>query len=541
MLQNLISIAFLRFVFLTIWSRLTKPILAEDPWYGALIGDLSEVDKLPDGQMITGQVYAVNESCLQILDFQFDEMLCDRAYFWISYDLVLSLKGQKVPSFEYKDDHIKSYFNARVIVNFPSGRTLRDVQSFGVWCAAKEARLAHVAIPSTLSVPKAQILGDTLKIVGQNRYGLKTGHLEILDLRTLKIHDFFIKFRAPEFFFIAGKGQLKNRQTSQKVGIRGFDDYPNHQIKPFKFKYNKPVDIILDLPERHDVNNIEWVGIWVDTFLVNLGYISVTNLSDTIPPYLAAPYNTLEPQASRSWKPWPQPVLLFNGENTDLDFKLGPPGGKSGFSSWWYPKVPNELVFYVNGILAPELQLQADVNYTIKIQAGSDPKGIFHPLWITDDFDTLPEESVLQKSLDDRHTTYFGPSKMNETANYVGKLCLYSAKKSLVAENFSNFYTYSKYLQLKCADGPATYLKWNPSKESIGKKLYYQSYTTSNMGGRIKILEKVVIQPANTQLSVKRDNKPSKTNDGCSRNVLFSLLFASLGIFVNLFYFHGIS
>lgn len=51
---------------------------------------------------------------------------------------------------------------------------------------------------------------------------------------------------------------------------------------------------------------------------------------------------------------------------------------------------------------------------------------------------------------------------------------MYSSRKGVIPENFSNFFAYAKHLEKKCVDGPTTYLKWKPSKDLIGKPVYYQ-------------------------------------------------------------------
>ena len=45
-------------------------------------------------------------------------------------------------------------------------------------------------------------------------------------------------------------------------------------------------DVILELPQSHDVYHIDWIAIFCYVYGVNFGLIRVANLSSRIPPYV---------------------------------------------------------------------------------------------------------------------------------------------------------------------------------------------------------------------------------------------------------------
>lgn len=53
-----------------------------------------------------------------------------------------------------------------------------------------------------------------------------------------------------------------------------------------KSKNNAYADFIIDLPEDHDIYNIDWLAVWSEKIRLNFGHVDLTKVSDRIPPYL---------------------------------------------------------------------------------------------------------------------------------------------------------------------------------------------------------------------------------------------------------------
>lgn len=51
-------------------------------------------------------------------------------------------------------------------------------------------------------------------------------------------------------------------------------------------RYSGGKDLILDLPESHDVYNIKYLTVTLPKFRVHLGNVNITNVSDRIAPYV---------------------------------------------------------------------------------------------------------------------------------------------------------------------------------------------------------------------------------------------------------------
>jgi len=91
--------------------------------------------------------------------------------------------------------------------------------------------------------------------------------------------------------------------------------------------------------------------------------------------------------------------------------------------------------------------LQRGVNYTFVIQGGDDTSSpsTYNPFYISDDIN---------------------PDKIETYKDYFNGL------------------------QLKCGKGPAGMLRWTPD-EKTPNTVYYQSYTSYNMGYRITVVDKI--------------------------------------------------
>lgn len=51
-------------------------------------------------------------------------------------------------------------------------------------------------------------------------------------------------------------------------------------------RYKGGQDLILDLPESHDIYSIDWLSVYCVKFRVDFGFVPLTNLSKRIPPYV---------------------------------------------------------------------------------------------------------------------------------------------------------------------------------------------------------------------------------------------------------------
>lgn len=53
-------------------------------------------------------------------------------------------------------------------------------------------------------------------------------------------------------------------------------------------RYRGGQDIILILPEEYDIEHIDWLAIYCYKFRVDFGHVTVSNISQRIPPFVPA-------------------------------------------------------------------------------------------------------------------------------------------------------------------------------------------------------------------------------------------------------------
>lgn len=44
--------------------------------------------------------------------------------------------------------------------------------------------------------------------------------------------------------------------------------------------------LILDLPEGHDIYNVDWLSVYCEQFRIDFGHVRLQQLNDRIPPYV---------------------------------------------------------------------------------------------------------------------------------------------------------------------------------------------------------------------------------------------------------------
>ncbi|OUC39591.1 hypothetical protein D917_04735 [Trichinella nativa] len=321
------------------------------------------------------------------------------------------------------------------------------------------------------------------------------GKVYAVNSTCVQILNFTYNGQAPDSFFFVGKGSEPRRNDGIKVPIRGKDSPTD--ISNLKELYNGEKDIILELPEDHDIYNIDWISIYCLRFAVNFAFVKIQAISDRIPPYVPVPVQRSKiPEFKR--EPWTTVTLLGKPPRNNFTFQLGPPGGLRAYESWAKAK-PGEFVWYVNGYMAPELWVQRGVTYKIRVEGGDDSvlERFFNPLYISDD----PYGGYSKLTDDDRQqiTVYAGLNKQNlpldgsdttEEKSY-GRLCRFiNRHPEIIPDRLDSFLEYRKNLVLRCLKNSPGIFYWTPD-DRTPDVVYYQSYTNFNMGWKIIVTDEI--------------------------------------------------
>ncbi|VDD94738.1 unnamed protein product [Enterobius vermicularis] len=417
-----------------------------DKDFGVFIGKLSD----PVSEETRGYVYVVNETTLQILNFTYSNTAPD-AYFWLDRNESPTKEGLKIPTFEY------GFHN-----------------------------LGSITIPQNLMIPKVQFLtsGDTTLTLKGSRYNVDSGPLLVIDRKTIKIFAFkFDGDKAPDGYFFVGRGPNVAHDAGIKVPIRGRDT--PELITAMNERYRGGQDIIIDLPDDYDIYHIDWLSIYCYKFRVDFGHVPINNISQRIPPHVP-PQKRHEDADLSKIQGWKVTSLLGNEKRRSFTFQLGPPGGRRGYQAMAQAR-PAKYVWYVNGYLA-ELYLKRGVNYTFNVEGGADKStaDFYNPLYLSDD----PFGGYSKLSEDERkQVTIVAGEDAMETA---GRLCLWSqTEDTRDPDKYDNFTSYRQTLKLKCGDSPKTASFIFTPDSGTPDTLYYQSYSTYNMGWKIHVVDEL--------------------------------------------------
>ncbi|KAG1654628.1 Protein Skeletor, isoforms B/C [Nymphon striatum] len=200
---------------------------------------------------------------------------------------------------------------------------------------------------------------------------------------------------------------------------------------------------------------------------------------------------TTRPQTLPSkWGPF-----YIHDKNIDtFTVRVGPAGGLRGY--FGHTGVPSSgHVFYVNGLLAPEIYVKRGNTYSFVVEAGNNPHDalFYHPLYITENpYGALSD--LNQKEIEAEKLKIITGIKFSRRGRIqpttAGRLCLWKLDKytSLDADNFPSFARFRGEMTLHCDTGNSATLKWTPNI-TTPDTLYYQSYSHPSMGWKINVVD----------------------------------------------------
>ncbi|XP_026465827.1 protein Skeletor, isoforms B/C-like [Ctenocephalides felis] len=195
---------------------------------------------------------------------------------------------------------------------------------------------------------------------------------------------------------------------------------------------------------------------------------------------------------NRFLEPWERPKIIDKSIRS-FTATLGPSGGKRGYQGIT-GQTSSGLAWYINGMLVPELWLRRGLTYVFKVRGGNNPHSAehYHPLIITDEprggFDRLTDTAQHQvRVLAGVEYTRRGRPK----PTVAGPLCL--AQHTGRADrrrddDFPTFRRFNRTLKHVCEEGDPVELEVTPNS-TWPDVVYYNSFTHSNMGWKIHIVD----------------------------------------------------
>ncbi|XP_039278972.1 protein Skeletor, isoforms B/C [Nilaparvata lugens] len=207
------------------------------------------------------------------------------------------------------------------------------------------------------------------------------------------------------------------------------------------------------------------------------------------------PYNTCYSFTKTQSEPkerWERPKIIDKSLRT-FTATLGPSGG----GQRGYPAITgmssNGLAWYLNGLLIPEIWMKRGFTYAFRIFGGNNPHSaeFYNPFIITDEphggVERLSEAAQKQiRVLGGVQYTLRGQPRPTSA----GPLCLARHKgvDRRLDDDFPTFRKFNKSLHVTCESGDPAILEVTPNS-SWPDTVYYNSYTHSNMGWKIHIID----------------------------------------------------
>ncbi|XP_064467650.1 protein Skeletor, isoforms B/C-like [Ornithodoros turicata] len=102
---------------------------------------------------VSGELYALDEKTLMLKNFNYDGTGPD-AYFWAGSSTRPDHTGFIIPDEKGSMRPLGEYRNQMVVLHLPSGRSVKEMRWFSVWCRKFRANFADLIVPRNLVVPE---------------------------------------------------------------------------------------------------------------------------------------------------------------------------------------------------------------------------------------------------------------------------------------------------------------------------------------------------------------------------------------------------
>ena len=189
---------------------------------------------------------------------------------------------------------------------------------------------------------------------------------------------------------------------------------------------------------------------------------------------------------------WERP-MIYDKAIRSFTATLGPSGGKRGYQGIT-GHVSNGLAWYINGYLIPEIWVRRGLSYSFKVYGGNNPHSpeYYHPMVITDEprggYDRLSDVKQSEiRVLAGVEFTRRGRPKPTAAGSLCNSVYADGFDRRL-DDNYVLFRKFNRTLRSHCEGGEPAVLEINPNT-SWPDTVYYNSFTHSNMGWKIHVID----------------------------------------------------
>ncbi|XP_038219529.1 protein Skeletor, isoforms B/C [Zerene cesonia] len=486
-------------------------------------------------------VIVEDASTILIPEFHF-QAGSDEVYFWMGVGPQPSARGTVIPDEDGYLEPLRSYGGADVRLRLPGGRTVFDVDWVALWEPRAGAALAAALLPDALNVPPAarrlhphrsqlphckqlhrdlqvswEVFGNQITIqlagmIGANEYmafGISgsdsRSQMEGADVAVASFDAALQRGDAPDYNVTAPApcvqvlGQWRGVCRDARIGgsdaNQVFSASRQDGLTVVSFRRQLQPSEEMDKEWRTDRSMfVVWAVGPLDHVRepafhrlypradVQLVLARAAADSDCVPFVMSSE------KAPAGW----ERAALFDPALRVFDVRLGPAGGARGLAAR-RPAAP-AAALYVNGQLAPDLQLRRGLAYTFRVWTGDDPHSatLYHPLVLTSEphggLERLAdgEQRAARVLAGARHTRR---GRLSPAA--AGPLCRADLDPGADRRRdaWDSFRAFNRSLRWSCARAPPAELTVTPNS-TWPDLVYYHSFTHFDMGGRIFIVDR---------------------------------------------------
>ncbi|XP_075986896.1 cytochrome and DOMON domain-containing protein knickkopf [Anticarsia gemmatalis] len=489
-------------------------------------------------------VQFLDATTLLIPEFRYDGS-GEEVYFWTGVGPQPSSRGMKIPDEYGYLEPLRAYAGEDVRLELPGGTTVFDVKWLSVWDAGPRASLGAVLVPDALNVPPAYTKLHDYKSSLPHCKQLHRDYQVSWEVFGSQItFELAAQMEDDEYVSFGVSGSTTNSSMlGADVAVAYFDsalqrglatDYNITALAPCVQVLGAWRGVCRDeqlggLDSNQVFNARRSNGLTIISYRRSLAPSEPMDREWAVsaPTYVvwalgrldherAPAFHRLYPRqdlrlhlgdndhasdcvpftvGTRAAPPVWEVAELFDPALRVFQFRLGPAGGRRGLAGRQGHGAAPPLAWYVNGQLAPDLQLRRGLTYSFKVWGGNDPHSAteYHPLIVTAEpvggLERLSEAAQrAARVLAGVHYTRRG--RLAPTA--AGPLC--QARHAAGADrrrddDYATFRAYNRSLSWSCAAGPPADLVVAPNT-TWPDIVYYHSFTHSGMGGRIFVVDR---------------------------------------------------
>ncbi|CAK1594786.1 unnamed protein product [Parnassius mnemosyne] len=494
------------------------------------------------GVSISSKPVRFLDACTFVIpEFRYDGS-GEEVYFWTGVGPQPSSRGTIIPNEYGYLEPLRAYNGEDVQLELPGGRTVFEVDWVAVWDAREKTALASVLLPAGLNVPPAtlvihphrsklphckqlhrdyqvswEVFGNQITIqlaaqIGPNDYmafgisGNDTRSQMLgADVAVAYFNTTLQQGVAGDYNITALAPCV--RVLGQWVGVchdERSGGLNNHQLFSASredgltlLTYRRSLQPDEAMDRAWNTEGPQYV-VWAIGSLDHEGepsYHRLYHRSDVVVKLMENPpendcfdFVIGERAGVRAW----ERAELFDPALRVFRFALGPAGGARGLAG--RGGSGPALAWYVNGQLAPDLQLRRGLHYTFRVSGGNEPHSAteYHPLVVTPEPHGGLERLADSEQRRVRVLAGARATRRGLSPDAAGPLCLATRPPGAdprLDVTFTTFRAFNRSLRWSCAPGAPADLRLAPDS-SWPDRVYYHSFTHADMGGRIFVVDK---------------------------------------------------